>query len=314
VELGQLEAFVQVARLGSFSRAAETLFLTQPSVTARIQTLERDLGEELFERGGRSIRLSDAGSVFLVYAERALKDVQESRDALESLRNAGVGQLRIGSAPTIGTYVLPRLLKAFRSSYPGVAVAIRTGRSDSVMEMVLSDETQIGLVRGLYHPDLDTIHLYDDELVLVTHPEHEFAADGCASLDAVGRQPIIFFDKDSSYHGLIHGYFRDAGIVPTHAMELDSMEATKKMVEEGLGIAILPKVSLERELGLGQLVEVAISDAPALKRPIALISRRNRRYSRPVRAFMELLQSMYRPPAVAGAGSQPSQQRLAAAT
>jgi DNA-binding transcriptional LysR family regulator len=293
MEFGQLEAFVQVARLGSFSRAAEALFLTQPSVTARIQSLERDLGEELFERGGRTIKLSDAGTVFLAYAERALKEVQESRDALESLRHAELGHLRIGSALTISAYVLPRLLKTFRGCYPGVAVSVRTGRSDHVMDMVLADETQIGLVRGLYHPELETVHLYDDEVVLVTHPAHEFASAGCAPIEDVGRQPLIFFDKGSSYHGLIHGYFRDAGIVPTHAMELDSMEATKKMVEEGLGIAILPKVSVQRELSMGALVEVVITGAPPLKRPIALITRRNRRQSRPVKAFIELLQSTY---------------------
>ncbi len=291
MELGQLEAFVQVARLGSFSRAAEALFLTQPSVTARIQTLEKDLGEELFDRGGRTIKLSDAGTVFLAYAERALKEVQESRDALESLRNAALGNLRIGSALTISAYVLPRLLKAFRSCYPGVAVSVRTGRSDHVMDMVLADDAQVGLVRGLYHPELETVHLYDDQVVLVTHPGHEFAAKGCAPIEDVGRQPLIFFDKGSSYHGLIHGYFRDAGIVPTHSMELDSMEATKKMVEEGLGIAILPRVSVEREIDLGLLKEVAVTGAEPLKRPIALITRRNRRHSRPVRAFIELLQA-----------------------
>jgi DNA-binding transcriptional LysR family regulator len=294
MELGQLEAFVQVARLGSFSRAAEALFLTQPSVTARIQTLEKDLGEDLFERGGRAIKLSDAGAVFLSYAERALKEVQESRDALESLRNASVGHLRIASALTISAYVLPRLLKTFRSSYPGVAVSVRTGRSDYVMDMVLADEAQIGLVRGLYHPELETVPLYDDEVVLVTHPDHEFATKGCASIEAVGHQPLIFFDKGSSYHGLIHGYFRDAGIVPTHSMELDSMEATKKMVEEGLGIAYLPHVSVEREIQLGTLVEVAVSGAVPLKRPIALITRLNRRQSRPVKAFIELLQARLR--------------------
>jgi DNA-binding transcriptional LysR family regulator len=291
MEFGQLEAFVQVAKLGSFSRAAEALFLTQPSVTARIQTLEKDLGEDLFERGGRSIKLSDAGAVFLEYAERALKEVQESRDALESLRNASAGHLRIASAMTISAYVLPRLLKSFRSSYPGVAVSVRTGRSDFVMDMVLADEAQVGLVRGLHHPELETVHLYDDEVVLVTHPDHEFATRGCASIDAVGRQPLIFFDKGSSYHGLIHGYFRDAGIIPTHSMELDSIEATKKMVEEGLGIAYLPRVSVEREISLGVLVEVEVSGAEPLRRPIALITRRSRRHSRPVEAFIELLQS-----------------------
>lgn len=294
MELGQLEAFVQVANLRSFSKAAEVLFLTQPSVTARIQTLEKELGEQLFERTGRSVRLSDAGATFLSYAERVLKDVQEGRDALEALRNAEYGTLRIGSAMTISAYVLPRILKTFRTRFPGVAVSIRTGHSDLIMEMVLADEVQIGLVRGLVHPELETVHLYDDEVVLVTSPSHRFASEQSAAIEAVGTEPLIFFDKGSSYYGLIHGYFRDAGIIPTHAMELDSMEATKKMVEEGLGIAILPRVSVEREIKLGLLVEVAISDVSPLKRPIAFIYRRNRKHARTVIAFIELLQSLYR--------------------
>ncbi|MGI8550534.1 MAG: LysR family transcriptional regulator [Dehalococcoidia bacterium] len=294
MELGQLEAFVQVAALRSFSKAAEVLFLTQPSVTARIQTLEKELGEEVFERTGRSVRLSDAGATFLIYAERVLKDVQEGRDALESLRNSDFGNLRIGSALTISAYVLPRILKSFRARFPGVSVSVRTGRSDHVMELVLGDEVQIGLVRALMHPELESIHLYDDEVVLVTDPSHPFADGRSAPIEAVGSQPLIFFDKGSSYYGLIHGYFREAGIVPVHAMELDSMEATKKMVEEGLGIAILPRVSVERDLKLGLLVEVAITGMPPLKRPIAFIYRRNRKHARTVTAFIELLQSMYR--------------------
>src|SRR6266542_4586380 len=115
MELGQLEAFIQVASHRSFSKAAEVLFLTQPSVTARIQSLEKELGEELFERSGRSVRLTDAGNTFLVYAQRALKDVQEGRDALEALRKTEVGSLRIGSALTISAYVLPKILKTFRA-------------------------------------------------------------------------------------------------------------------------------------------------------------------------------------------------------
>lgn len=293
MELGQLEAFVQVAAHRSFSRAAESLFLTQPSVTARIQALEKELNEELFERTGRAVRLTDAGITFLPYAERVLKDVQEGRDALESLRHGDFGSLRIGSALTISTYVLPRILKVFRSRFPGVEVAIRTGRSEQVLEMVLNDEVQVGIVRALNHPEVEAIHLYDDEVVLVTSTTHAFARTKSASMDDVGRQPLIFFDKGSSYYGLVHGFFRDAGIVPRHAMELDSMEATKKMVEEGLGIAILPRVSVERELKLGILIEVEITGVPRIRRQIALIYRRNRRHARTVGAFLEVLQSIY---------------------
>lgn len=294
MELGQLDAFVQVAALHSFSKAAEVLYLTQPSVTARIQTLERELGENLFERTGRSVKLTDAGQTFLVYAERALKDVQEGKDALEALRNAEFGNLRIGSAVTISTYVLPRILKSFRSHYPGVDVSVRTGRSDQVLELLLNDEVQVGLVRSLVHPEIEAIHLYDDEVILVTDHNHGFAQSRTARIEEVSRQPLIFFDKGSSYYGLIHGIFRESSLVPTHAMQLDSMEATKKMVEEGLGIAILPRVSVERELKLGILVEVEITGAPRIKRQIALIYRRNRTHARTVIAFVETLHNMYR--------------------
>lgn len=294
MELGQLEAFVQVAAYRSFSKAAEVLFLTQPSVTARIQALEKELGEDLFERTGRAVRLTDAGTAFLPYADRVLKDVQEGRETLEALRHGDFGNLRIGSALTISTYVLPRILKSFRARYPGVDVSIRTGRSDQVLEMVLNDEVQVGIVRALIHQDVETVHLYDDEVVLVTDPGHAFAKQGAANIADVGRQPLIFFDKGSSYYGLVHGFFRDAGIVPRHAMELDSMEATKKMVEEGLGIAILPRVSVERELKLGLLAEVEITGVPRIKRQIALIYRRNRKHARTVGALIEVLQHMYR--------------------
>jgi len=294
VELGQLEAFVQVSAHRSFSKAAEVLYLTQPSVTARIQTLERELSEELFERTGRSVRLTDAGQTFLQYAERVLSAVQEGKDALEALRNAEFGNLRIGSALTISTYVLPRILKAFRGHYPGVDVSIRTGRSDDVLELLLNDEVQVGLVRSLVHPEIETIHLYDDEVILVTDHNHPFSQTRTARIEEVSHQPLIFFDKGSSYYSLIHGIFRESSLVPIHAMQLDSMEATKKMVEEGLGIAILPRVSVERELKLGILVEVEITGVPRFKRQIALIYRRNRKHARTVLAFVETLHAMYR--------------------
>jgi DNA-binding transcriptional LysR family regulator len=294
MELGQLEAFLQVAAHRSFSKAAEVLFLTQPSVTARIQSLEKELGEELFERSGRSVRLTDAGNTFLGYAQRALKEVQEGRDALEALRKTEVGSLRIGSALTISAYVLPKILKTFRARFPGVEVSVRTGRSDQVLDMVLADEVQVGLVRSLVHPEIETVHLYDDEVVLVTENAHPFARNKTARIEDVARQSLIFFDRASSYYGLIHGFFRDAGIVPRHTMDLDSMEATKMMVEEGLGIAILPRVAVERELKLGILVEVEITGVPRVKRQIAMIYRRNRRHARTVGAFIEVLYNLYR--------------------
>ncbi len=293
MDFGQIEAFVQVSAHNSFSRAAEVLQLTQPSITARIQSLEREVSEELFERGGRGVRLTDAGLAFLPYVERILLTLKEGRDAIEEVRSVELGSLHLGSALTISTYVLPHILHAFRSRYAGVDVSIRTGRSEQVLAMLQADEVQVGLVRSLSHPDVETIHLYDDEIVLIVNEDHRFAASGTATVEDAASEPIILFDRGSSYFGLIHGFFRQAGVVPNVTMELDSLEATKRMVEEGLGIALVPLVTIERELESGRLVRIEIVDVPPLKRPISLIYKRHRKRPRTVQAFMDTMTEMY---------------------
>ncbi len=296
MDLGQVEAFVQVAQLRSFSKAADALFLTQPSVTARIQSLERDLGEALFERNGRGVRLTEMGATFLPYARRALKALQEGRDALEGMRNLDIGTLKLGSALTVSTYVLPKILKQYCSLYPGVEVTVQTGRSEQVLQMVLNDDVHCALERTVHHPEIVTIPLYEDDLVLVAAPEHRFAKAGVAKIEDVGREPLILFDRGSSYNQLIQGVFRQHGIVPHTLMELDTIEATKKMVEEGLGIALLPKVSTEREFAQKNLCPITVTDAQLPRRQISLIFRKNRKHTRSVHAFLTLLSELYEVP------------------
>ncbi len=293
MDLGQIEAFVQVAQHRSFSKAADALFLTQPSVTARIQSLERDLGEALFERNGRGVRLTEMGGTFLPYARRALKALQEGRDALEGMRNLDIGTLKLGSALTVSTYVLPKILKQYCSTYPGVEVSVHTGRSEQVLQMVLSDDVHCALERTVQHPEIVTIPLYEDDLVLVASPDHRFARAGTASIEDVGREPLILFDRGSSYNQLIQGVFRQHGIVPRTLMELDTIEATKKMVEEGLGIALLPKVSTEREIEQARLRLIGVTGATMPRRQISLIFRKNRKHTRAVHAFLTLIAELY---------------------
>src|SRR5919202_7130760 len=172
---GQIQAFLEVARTGNVSRAAERLFVTQPALTARIQALEKELGETLFVRTGRGVRLTDAGRVFRPYAERAVQALDDGRQAIVDLRSASAGRLALGAAPAVSTYVLPPVLKRFAALHPRVDVAVRTGHSEEILAMVLHDEVQLGLVRTLRHPDIEAIPLYDDELVLVAYPKHRFA-------------------------------------------------------------------------------------------------------------------------------------------
>jgi LysR family transcriptional regulator, low CO2-responsive transcriptional regulator len=146
------------------------------------------------------------------------------------------GKLHIGAARSISANVLPGILEQFRRRNPGVDVAIKTGRSSEVLEMVLSEEIQVGMARALYHPEVVTTHLYDEQIVLATHPEHRFAKTGTASIYEVASEPLIVYDKESTYFLLIDRVCREAGILPNIQMDLDSIESTKRMIERGLGV------------------------------------------------------------------------------
>lgn len=294
VELAQLEAFLQVAQHRSFSRAAEALFLTQPSVTARIQSLEREIGERLFERTGRSVTLTDAGHAFMPHAQRALTAVQEGTDAIEAVRHGDIGSIRIGASDTIATYVLPGILKQFRETRPRVHVHLTTGQTEGIVEKLLAGETHVAVTRLTQHPEVESLHLYNDDLALVCSPSHPFASRGRVTIAEAGKEPFLFFERSSSYHSLVYSMFLRVGVVPESVMELDSMETTKHMVEAGLGIAILPVVSVDREITAGQLTRVEIRDMeqPA-QREVGVHVVRNRLLAPPIRDFLRLLTGEY---------------------
>ena len=293
MEIGRLEAFVHVANLLSFSKAAEALYLTQPTVTARIQGLERELGEPLFERMGRTIRLTDAGQSFLPHAQRALQAIKEGSDAIATLRDVERGTLSIGTAPTIGTYILPELLQRFNEQFPGVEVSIRTGRSEDVMALVLADEVQIGFERYLTHPEIETVALYEDEIFLMSGADHPFARRSSVSLTEVVRDSVIFYDERSSYHALSIGIFRDTGVAPRHTLHVDNLEMAKHLVMYGLGLAFLPRVAVQRELEEGSVVQITLDNAEPVSRQIAVIYRRQRLQSRAMLALLDMLKSIY---------------------
>jgi DNA-binding transcriptional LysR family regulator len=273
--LAQITAFVEVARRRSVSRAAEALFVTQPALTARIQGLERDLGAELFIRTSRGMKLTEAGEAFLPYAVRSLGALTDGRMQVNALERGGAGRLAIGAAPAVSTYVLPPLLKLFAQSHPRVAVSVRTGHSEEMLDLVLREQVDVGLVRALHHRDIVSTPLYEDRLVLVVDPGHSFADRGRIRLREIAGEQLILFDRTSSYHELTNAFFRTAGIAPTGVMELDNIDAAKKMVEQGFGVALLPHTSVTDELESGRLAEVAIRDAQPVRRQIVAVRRRD---------------------------------------
>ena len=275
VQLLQVEGFLEVARRGSVSRAAEALFITQPTLTARLHGLERELGAKLFLRTPRGMRLTDAGRSWVPFAERAMRALVDGRDALEQVMSASAGHLMIASAPAVSTYVLPGLLEKFVAAHPRVEVSVRTGHSEDIVELVLRDEVQIGLGRAIQHPDLELRPFHREELVLVCSPEHAFARRRGVTMAEVTSEKLIMFDRTSSYYEITHAALLASGVKLKRYMELDSIEAAKKMVERGLGVALLPGTAVVRELAAQNLSKVRMRDAPAMYNSIAAFRRRD---------------------------------------
>src|SRR5438105_6222859 len=288
--LVHIEGFLEVARFGSVSRAAEALYVTQPTLTARLHALERELGERMFVRGRQGMRLTDAGRAFLPYAERAVRALRDGRRAIDEVGTAVAGQLALAAAPAVSTYILPAVLERFVALHPRVEVAVRTGHSEDVLQMVLRDEVQLGVGRALRHPDLELQPFHEEELVLVVAPDHPFARQQHVSMLELGGEQLILFDRTSSYYEITQAAFLAAGLTLRGLMELDSIEAAKKMVERGLGISLLPRTAVVREVGAGALCRVELLDAAPMRRQIVAMRRRD---AGPpaglVRAFLALL-------------------------
>jgi DNA-binding transcriptional LysR family regulator len=273
--LTQIEAFLTIAERRSVSEAAGVLYVTQPALTTRIKNLERELGVELFIRTPRGMRLTAEGRAFRSHAQRAVQSLAEGRQLLRELREGRVGELLVGAAPAISTYVLPLVLRRFQAAFPQVHLIVRTGHSEEILEMVLREQAHVGLVRELPHPATTSRPLYEDEIVLVVDPGHRFAQEPSILVRELAGERLILFDRTSSYFVLTSAFFREAGVVPRGVMELDNVDATKKMVEHGLGIAFLPYTAIRGELAAGTLCEVGIDGYEPVRRPIVAIRRRD---------------------------------------
>ena len=271
--LNRLQGFVAIADHGQLGRAATALHLTQPSLSARLQRLEAELGTPLYRRTRRGMVLTPQGEALLPHARRALEAVADGRRALSG-EAALPGRLALAAAPAVSTYVLPALLERLGRDHPSIALSVRTGRSEDVLEMVLAGEAQIGLVRALRHPAIEVTPFYQEELVLACAPGHPLAIDGEVRIEQLGGEELVLFDRTSSYHELTGALFRAAGVVPRGVMQLDNIDAAKQMVRRGLGVALLPHTAVAGELADGVLAAATIVGAPAVRRQIVAIRRR----------------------------------------
>jgi DNA-binding transcriptional LysR family regulator len=276
--LPQIEAFLEVARRQNLSRAAEALFVSQPTLTARLQSLEAALGEQLFVRTRRGMRLTEAGDAFLPYAEHAVAALADGRERLSELRRGVAGRLVLGAPPTVSTYTLPALLARFSAAHPGVRLAVKTGTSEEILDMVLHDQVQLGIIRALANQEIETLPLFTDTLVLIAGPGHRLARSSPgrqARMADLAGEVLVLFGRSSSYLEFTTATFRQAGVLPGSVLELDNIEAAKKMVERGLGVSLVPTSTVAGELAAGTLARIELVDAAPARREIVAVRRRD---------------------------------------
>jgi len=228
------------------------------------------------------------------YAEQLLKIASVARQVVHELQPGSDTPLQIAAGLSISVYFLPDVLKKFQRAFPAVNISIRPGHSKEVLDMVLNQEAEIGLARSLQHPEVETISLRDDPLILVGHPGLEMTKSRRARLAHVASWPLIFYERGSSDWTLTRSLFRHAGLMPNVAMEVDTIETAKRMVERGLGLSFLPLMAVGPEIRKGELVSIKLIDAEPLHRSLDLIHPRHRPLRAQGQSFLQVVRETVR--------------------
>lgn len=280
----QLQVFLAVARHGTFSRAAGALFLTQSAVSQQVDALEREHGVRLFDRLPRRVLLTDAGTALLPYAERITRLLDDAGHALEEVRGITRGRLRVGASPTPATYLLPWVLGAFGRQYPGVEVVLDVDISVRIADLIAGGDTALGVVEGLVSDSrLTATAVMEDELVLATPPDFT-PAGPLVSLEELAHLRYIAREPSSLTRIFVDERLRTLGLDLRPAMEMGHIEAIKRAVAAGLGIAFLSRCAVADEVAAARVGVWGVTGLE-LRRPWYLIARTGARPSPAATAF-----------------------------
>lgn len=289
MELNQLRTFLLAAAEHSFSKAAETLHLTQPAVTQQIKSLETELGEVLFERLGRTLVLTPAGEALLTFAQPILNLADQALETISRFSNEK-GRLTIGSGSTNTIYRLPDLLHHYHRNYPRVEFRIRNGDSELITRLVYENAVDLGLITTINNLPgiIEAKPLFTDGIWLVAPPNFP----GQISMADLASEPLILYRAGSGFRRYLEDQFKIYSFTPRVTMELESIEAIIRLVRSGLGLAFLPEIAVAEELASGLLKTVKIEGWREMSRRTYLIIRRDKYLTWPIKTFLDLVGSM----------------------
>jgi LysR family transcriptional regulator, low CO2-responsive transcriptional regulator len=289
MNLHQLEIFRAVAERGSVSRAAEALFLSQPGVSLQIKALEKSLGLNLFEKHGRTLRLTEAGHELLKYSERIFALLDETRQVMEELGGATRGTVKVAASTTAGIYVVPPALGAFHRANPQIKLTLDVVNRITAQERLLNDEVDLAVMGLIEHPqDLEVEAFAPNELVVIAAPDHPLTRRRQIPLEALAGETLLLREQGSGTRTDVEAMLAQRGITVSVMMELRSSGAIKQAVAAGLGVAVMPLGALELEL-LAQRVAVLDVVGFPVMRSWSLARRPGRRLSAAAEALWRFL-------------------------
>ncbi len=289
MDLFQLETFLAVAEERSFSRAAARLHRTQPAVSQAVSKLEGELGEVLFERSSRDGTLTDAGEVLREYAQKLLNLRTEASGALGDLRELHRGRLTVAANEYTCLYLLP-LLHGFRRQHPEIKISVQRALASRISDEILMHAVDLGVLS--FRPDdpqVRSVVVYRDELAFVVTPSHALAKASSVSIRQLGQQTFIAHNIASPQRQKVIQIFNRHKTPLRMGVELPSLEAIKRFVEMGNGVALVPGLTLARELESGTLVRVKVKELQ-IERKLRLVYRKHAALSHAAVAFLKVVE------------------------
>ena len=293
MQLDQIRYFLAVARHLSFTRAAEALPLSQPSLTNQIRKLERELGVPLFERTTRRVRLTPAGEDFVQAAQQILNLVETAQMEMQEFSGLKRGRVLIGTIPTVGAFSLPPLLARFHRQFSGIELAIQEEGSDVLLQLLLDEALDLAIITAAEaHPSgaLQRQCLVVDEMVVLLPPDHHLSNREAVTLSELKDEQFVLFKPGYGLRRIVLDACADAGFTPTIAFETSQRETIYSMVQEGLGITLLPRSGIHHAGYTWRLVPL---DPPNVTRELSLAWKSTRRQSEASNAFREFLLAQF---------------------
>jgi len=282
----QLQTFLAVSEMGSLTKAADTLCLSQPAISRQIQSLVASLGVVLFERVGRGMRLTDAGVVLRNYAERCLALMEDCKQAMEETRKGTLGHILLGVGGTHPMYELPELLQRFAERFPDVEISVRTGRSQEIISAVRDRQLDLAFVRtAVVDPGIQSMELYEETIILVAQPGR-YSMEVPIDQKDILSAPLILFPQGTSFREQVDAALSTVKVTPRIRLETDSVEEIRHFVAMGMGVAFLPSSAVRDDIERRRLVQVRVNGLPKLVRPTSLIYLRDRYRSAATREFI----------------------------